>query len=468
MFKLLKKYQEPLEYSTISIAIAGIGIWIFLKTNMEMREEIKLFKSFSSKTIELGRIYILLIFLSLSISILIIYFDKDKRLKWLQNIINIPILPILGMFKFLNCIKKYGNKGIYLILISSFGVSLIILWIIPNNWNISKVILYFLMFEVYLFINIIGSRAEFSLIAFICAAFLLLTFLGFNFDYENIPQVKFVFCNFFMCFVTLILTSIFIIVNVIKGKNTLIGGRKIYYTFIFVPIICSIVIMANIFTYTRIYEEYQLYCYKKFNSAESISELSKFVNIDKDKELKYFNEKFFGYAKEKKQKLLEDNFSEFDFKKGLVNQDEFLVFGWDPFYYATINFFTIGFGDIVPRGEFLKFSTMSQAFSGYICGILYFPFIVALILNMFYKPENELLVIIKIFMIGKNKWKGKFDNFILELEKIASNDFNEKFEYYKYNPKLLKNRLNNMKQLFIKSDLIITFNNNYIKIEKIC
>lgn len=93
-------------------------------------------------------------------------------------------------------------------------------------------------------------------------------------------------------------------------------------------------------------------------------------------------------------------------KLGLYSGESRITDKLDFIYFSTTTFFTIGYGDIVPKGEHLKLIVQSEMFLGYFMTILFIPLIFNFINDLFsssIKPsQNHTSSLIPIIDIGNS------------------------------------------------------------------
>jgi hypothetical protein len=66
-----------------------------------------------------------------------------------------------------------------------------------------------------------------------------------------------------------------------------------------------------------------------------------------------------------------------------------VIKGWDVLYFRTVTFFTVGFGDVVPKGDNIKLLVQLEIAIGFILNVVYLPIIFSLFTNRLQNTDNR-------------------------------------------------------------------------------
>lgn len=74
-----------------------------------------------------------------------------------------------------------------------------------------------------------------------------------------------------------------------------------------------------------------------------------------------------------------------------IMQDKSIIKNFiDIYYFSSVTFFTVGYGDILPQGDKLKLLVISEMITGFIMNTLYVPAVLVFIINLFDEKKREL------------------------------------------------------------------------------
>lgn len=80
--------------------------------------------------------------------------------------------------------------------------------------------------------------------------------------------------------------------------------------------------------------------------------------------------------------------------------------GWETLYFSTTTFFSVGFGDIYPKGDVLKFVVQIEMIMGHILNVFFIPIFLFFLLKIFEeKPSNYIVKLQHYSDTNTNKLK---------------------------------------------------------------